>query len=64
MEVKELSPNTSDLPCPTKRKREKKTIEKVELFGMKGINTEESACTGAVKGKLNEEQVRVQMMLK
>lgn len=31
---------------------------------MKGINTEESACTGAVKGKLNEEQVRVQMMLK
>lgn len=31
----------------------------MELFGVKGTDTEESACTGLVKGKLNGEQVRV-----
>lgn len=37
----------------------KPATEKMELFGVKGTNTEESACTGVVKGKLNGEQVRV-----
>lgn len=40
-------------------KGNKPTTEKVEWFGIKGTDTEESACTGVVKGKQNGEQVRI-----
>lgn len=66
IEVEEFSSSASDLPCGTggkkrnkPRKRKQTTTEKVERFGIKGTDTEESACTGVVKGKQNGEQVRI-----
>lgn len=42
----------------THKKGNKPETAKVECFGIKGTDTEESAWTGVVKGKQNGEQVR------
>lgn len=68
MEVEEFSPNTSELPRHTKREKKPQTkpaTKKVELFGMKGTDTEESACTGVLKASwMGSKWECIQTMLK